>query len=215
VPRQEVAVGRAFINLRPEITAAILRTVEAGWLLACLRVDVEASAGEVVMTECLRDGMRAALKNFPWQATMVVLPGTESRSTTDVLIPDGRTDIPILVIPVFDELREHDPHAIIECKRLSASDAHLVREYVVQGIDRFITGKYSGSHRRGFMAGYIIAGDVPAAVAAINDYLAKNGRTPEQLKDSTLFDADWARVSEHPRPVGTSIELHHALLLVA
>jgi hypothetical protein len=208
-------VGRAFINLRPEITAAILTTIKAGWNMACLRVEVQASSGEVVVTECLRDCMRSALRDLPWQGTMVVLPGTESRSTEDRLTPDGRTDIPILVIPVFDETREHDPHAIIECKRIAASDAHLVREYVVQGIDRFTTGKYGHSHGQGFMVAYILAGDVSAAVAAVNAYLTRHGRSGEQLKGSSALAADWARVSNHERQLRTRIELHHAFLLVA
>ena len=36
---------------------------------------------------------------------LVVLPGTESRSHSDVIIPDGRTDIPLLWIEVFLERR--------------------------------------------------------------------------------------------------------------
>ena len=108
-----VTAGRPFIELAPEISTAILRTVEAGWALALKWPDVNAGAAEVPMTERLRDGMRSALNGgeLPWGRTMVVLPGTESRSRPDVLRPDGRTDIPILLIRTFLRFGEHDPHA--------------------------------------------------------------------------------------------------------
>ena len=67
------------------------------------------------MTERLRDGMRIALKNSPWKQIMV-LPGTESRSKSNVMLPDGRTDIPLAFVEIFLRTQEHDPHAIIECK---------------------------------------------------------------------------------------------------
>ena len=82
-----VTAGRPFIELAPETSTAILRTVEAGWALALKSPDVNAGAAEVPMTERLRDGMRSALNGggLPWGRTMVVLPGTESRSRPDVL----------------------------------------------------------------------------------------------------------------------------------
>ena len=112
--------GRRFINLGPDIATAILRTVRAGWALAFQSPDINTSTGEVEITERLRDGMRCALKsrNFPWGKSMAVLPGTESRSRPEVPVPDGRTDIPILWIKIFLRFGEHDPHAIIECKRI-------------------------------------------------------------------------------------------------
>ena len=162
--------GRPFIDLEPETAAAILRTIEAGWARASTAPEVNADAGEVEMTERLRDGMRGALAadGLPWGGTMVVLPGTESRSRPDVLRPDGRTDIPILWIAIFLRFQEHDPHAIIECKRIAGDDARLCREYVVNGIDRFRTGKYAANHAIGFMAGYLIADDANAVASRLN-----------------------------------------------
>jgi hypothetical protein len=148
--RQLAAVGRNFIDLSPEVTAAILWTLEAGWEIARERTEVRTEAREVAMTECLRDGMREALNKgrLLWRRTMIVLPGTESRSRSCMTMPDGRTDIPLLLIPIFRRSGEHDPHAIVECKRIAERDATLVREYVTEGIDRFCTGKYASSHSR-------------------------------------------------------------------
>ena len=120
------ALGREFIELEPEVVAVILLTLAAGWQRACAAEDVNANAGEVIMTERLRDGMRIALKNSPWKQIMV-LPGTESRSKSNVMLPDGRTDIPLAFVEIFLRTQEHDPHAIIECKRIAGSDTHLCR----------------------------------------------------------------------------------------
>ena len=211
-----VVAGRRFINLGPDIATAILRTVKAGWTLALQSSDVNTGAGEVEITERLRDGMRYALDSgmLPWKA-MIVLPGTESRSRPDVLSPDGRTDISIQYIEIFVQFRVHDPHAIIECKRVAGRDAHLCREYVVAGIDRFQTGKYSENHSTGFMVGYLIAGDAKAAATRINNSLNRRSRSAEILKLSNLISESWAWGSCHPRTTNSPIELHHAFLAFA
>ena len=220
LPRDVPATaGRPFIDLGPEISAAILRTVEAGWALALKSPDVNANAAEVPMTERLRDGMCSALNGggLPWGSTMVVLPGTESRSRSDVLLPDGRIDISILLIEIFLRSGEHNPHAIIECKRIAGDDTYLCREYVVNGIERFRCGKYAGNHAAGFMAGYLIAGDANAAASGVNRYLNSirkkhEPRRDENLKPSHLVAEPWAWASRHPREAAPAVALHHALL---
>lgn len=208
--------GSQLINLRPDIASAVLRTVEAGWTLALQSPDVNTGAGEVEITERLRDGMRFALDSgmLPWK-TMIVLPGTESRSRPDVLLPDGRTDISIQWIDIFLQFRAHDPHAIIECKRIAGNNTNLCREYVVEGIDRFRTSKYSGNHSIGFMAGYLIVGDANAAALGVNRYLNSKSCCDETLKLSNLISESWAWGSHHPRTTNTPIELHHAFLAFA
>ena len=131
------------------------------------------------MTERLRDGMRTALSSgeLPWTRTLVVLPGTESRSRPEVLRPDGRTDISILWIEIFLRFGEHDPHAIIECKRIAGADSGLCREYVVEGIDRFRTGKYAANHAtEDSWPGISSPATQPAAVQGINQVLELTAR---------------------------------------
>lgn len=205
-------LGKEFIELAPEVTAAILLTLMTGWKRAVASVDVNANTGEVLITERLRDGMRDALKseNLPWAKTMVVLPGTESRSVSAV-IPDGRTDIPIMLVEIFVRTQEHDPHAVIECKRISGSDTNLCREYVIEGVDRFRTGKYSYNHAIGFMAGYVISGTTDDAVLGVNAYLCRTSRQSEQLGLADACDAPtW--ISEHTRSSSSPIVLRHAFL---
>jgi len=215
---QSAAIGRRFIDLGPELTLAVIRTVEAGWPIALARPEVTVHANEVTITECLRDAMRTALvrHRFPWRKTMIIAPGTESRSQPDMTVPDGRTDIPLFLTRVFVRSGEHDPHAILECKRVAAGDATLAREYVVEGIDRFRIGKYAENHRRGFMVGYILAGTPQGVVDGINAYLIGRSRRPETLSSSPIADAQVFWESEHPRTAdGRPIAVQHALLVVA
>ncbi|GLI37551.1 hypothetical protein GHYDROH2_10520 [Geobacter hydrogenophilus] len=170
------------------------------------------SALEVPFTECLRDGMRAALKSRGLK-NIVVLPGTESRSKPSLRIPDGRTDIPIFVTDVFIEMEEHDPHAIIECKRLDGNDSDLVREYVVSGINRFCSGQYSSNHRYGFMVGYLLAGTTKSvAVAAVNKFIAKHKSVAEELAMHQSQPDVWK--SKHLREENDTIFLFHSFLKV-
>jgi hypothetical protein len=208
-------VGRQFIDIHGERCDAILQILADGWERASVSSDVHRGAGEVEITECLRIEMREALKakDADWCKKMTVLPGTESRSSPDLRKPDGRTDIPILFQEIREELDEHNPHAIVECKRIAGSNADLCRLYVVEGIDRFKTGKYAGNHAVGFMAGYLLSDDGKAATGGINRYLTGQGRQLEHLGPSSIPDVLWAWSSRHPRVLPAEpIHLHHAFL---
>lgn len=208
-------LGREFIELGQEVVCAILVTIIAGWRNACVCNDVNAQAGEVLMTERLRDGMRSELKSkrYPWSKMLVVLPGTESRSSSAVVIPDGRTDIPLMLIEVFLRTQEHDPHAIIECKRISGSDTQLCREYVVEGVDRFRTGKYGQNHALGFMIGYVLSGTAMEAVDGVNAYLTRVSRKAEHLELADICKEASSRISRHARVAPLPLVLlHHAFL---
>ena len=207
------AIGQQPIDINTERSDAILQILEEGWKKASTSPVVHSEAGEVEITEQLRAGMRTALKTkrATWRRKMTILPGTESRSRPSRPRPDGRTDIPIFFSDIREEYDEHDPHAIVECKRVAGSRADLCREYVVEGIDRFVTGKYGGNHAVGFMAGYVLSEDAKAATAGINRHLTRKRRQPEHLGPCSAPGAPWARSSRHtrqgPRP---PITLHHA-----
>lgn len=202
------ALGREFIELGPEVVAVILLTLAAGWQRACAAEDVNANAGEVLMTERLRDGMRGALRNSPWK--LIVLPGAESRSKASVVLPDGRTDIPLMLIEVFLRTQEHDPHAVIECKRIAGSDTHLCREYVVEGMDRFVREKYGENHAIGFMVGYVLSGSPSESADGVNAYLRRVSRS-DCLAPSDISDGTWQSLHARSKP-SMPIRLHHAFL---
>ena len=217
LPSETSAVaGRPFIKLGTEVAYSIMQTLMAAWQLVRRSPGLHASAGEVEITEQVRDAMRDVLNSgqFPWSKTMIVLPGTESRSEEGTRIPDGRIDIPLLLIEIAVRHGEHDPQAIIECKRIAGSDSRLCREYVNEGIDRFKSRKYASNHSNGFMAGYVIAGDERAAVNGINSQLIKKLRSAESLVPSDFTTDPWLWESRHPRRMTSPITLHHGLLRV-
>ncbi len=213
-----ITTGQPPIQLAHEVAAGILRIVENGWERVLASSKVGADAGEVEITEQLRDGMRQAANERSIKINMeliVVLSGTESRSRPNLAIPDGRTDIPLFLIEIFLHYGVHDPHAVIECKKVAGSRADLCRAYVMEGIDRFRSGKYGGNHSVGFMTGYLVADDAQSAASGINRYLERKSRTAESLDPSDLVIAPWAWRSVHVRGNNVPIRLHHAFLAFA
>lgn len=206
---EPVAFGRS-IGLAREFAPAIMLTVRAGWRTAIGDNDMNASSDEVQITTKLVDGMREALKSreLPWGRELLVSRGTESRSRDDLSRPDGRTDISIYVRQKWDD---HDPHAIVECKRISGNNARLCRLYVKEGIDRFKSGKYGRNRPFGFMAGYLIDGDANMAAKGINRYLSGQSRGQENLVPSNISRESWVWQSAHIRGA-EYMEIHHALL---
>ena len=130
-------------------------------------------------------------------------------SRPDVVRPDGRVDISILLTQPFS----HRPHALIECKRVAGSSAGLCRLYVVKGMDRFASGQYAGNHATAFMVGYVIEGTRVAAADGVNGYLQRQGRAADQMEPLPSADA-WTRRSRHSRPSGSSITLLHTFVAV-
>ena len=214
-PSQSAFTRRKFLNIQRARCDAILQLLDEGWKRASECPEVNPDAGEVEITEGLRDSMREVLNDqvAKWGKNVWVLPGTESRSTPRARRPAGITDIPIAFTEIREAYGDHDPHAIIECKRIAASNTDLCRLYVVCGIDRFKKGKYASSHTTGFMAGYLLSGDPPSAACGINRYLDGRKRPDDRLWACTIRDEPWARSSVHQRPeLNRPITLHHAFL---
>ena len=214
-PSRSIFMGRTFLNIHRARCDAILQLLDEGWRRVSECPEVNPAAGEVEITERLRDRLRKVLADevARWGKSIWVLPGTESRSTPSARRPDGLTDIPIAFTEIREEYDEHDPHAIIECKRIAGGRKDLCRLYVVEGIDRFKTGKYAGSHVVGFMAGYLLSDGPQCATHGVNRYLTCKGRQGECLQSCTIRDEPWARSSVHRRPNAmVPITLHHAFL---
>ena len=214
VPYQTpLAQGRICINLDPEIVARILQMLSDGWKIVLNEGRVSADNPEVEITECLRDAMRDMARASKIKLSVLVLPGTESRSEPSMLAPDGRTDIPLMLLDSPLLIRqEHDPHVIIECKRITGADTSLCRLYVTEGMERFISRKYGWNHAQDFMVGYVLSGAPSDAVNRINAYLDGKSRRQDRLERSNIgATSTWQ--SQHTRPEPpNSIILHHTFL---
>lgn len=215
VGRRREPHERSTLFLQKTIRAALVNLIDTGWKVATQRMAGRAGQAEVETTEYLRDGMRDATRHLgPFGRQVTVAPGTESRSTQETRRPKGITDIPIYLRAIREEYDDHDPHAIVECKRISGSNANLCREYVVEGIDRFRMGKYAEGHAYGFMAGYVLSGDGAAAVCGVNRYLNGRGRNEEKLARSDALRTLDCWKSQHDRGTGREpIHLEHIFLM--
>ena len=211
--KAEAEAGGPSIDLEPDVAIAILRTIHAGWLSIST---VTPADDEVKITEQLRAAMRRVVNEraSTWDEGMVILRGSESLSRPSLARPDGRTDMSILLVGMFNELKDHDPHAVVECKRIAGGNTSLCWKYVHDGIDRFRTGKYGGRHAAGFMIGYVLSDHALEAANGINRCLSGKGRHSELLHGSGLLDERWAWSSCHPRelPSNSPIILEHAFL---
>ena len=75
----------------------------------------------------------------------------------------------------------------MEAKRLKANDSNLKREYITEGMDRYILEKYP----IGFILGYHLEGKVNETITGINALLVKYKRDTEilNLKQHNLLKA--------------------------
>lgn len=211
IRRRDAPPKPTLVELGHDVCATLLRLVKKGWQVASDHGWVTADMDEVPMTERLRDAMRKVVRDRSrWK--LAIRAGTETRSSRSVSHPDGRTDISVFLLSLFEKYDEHDHHAIIECKRVAGSDSSLCRLFVVEGVDRFVTGKYSSRHVTGFMVGYVQHGSIDAACSAINRQLRNRGRASEELVACRVLPAPWTQSSRHARSRNSDIDLHHAFL---
>lgn len=90
---------------------------------------------------------------------------------------------------------------IIECKRLKSAD----KAYIEEGVERFISLKYSEGDEYSGMAGFVIAGDKTSICKDLKDKIASLKHTTTISKISS-FDRF---TSNHIRIDKTQIEVYH------
>lgn len=225
IPFSLPAVSRPTINIGDDRRITILCMICHGWERVMAVGDVNSKWKEVPITTRLRQGMLEVVPDKDiWirrgedsHSTRATVRPRGSEAREEVLRPDGKTDIPIAFTSIREELDEHDPHAVVECKRVAENDSELCREYVAEGIRRFVGGskwdpewpKYVESHVFGFMVAYLLSGTTVGAVSAINGRLEEE----EHLRPLSPSPQDWIWASVHRRkiPLGP-ITLNHVFL---
>ena len=126
----------------------------------------------------------------------------------------GQIDMAVLL----DQEREH--YLAYECKRLNVprngGRRSLAREYVIDGVRRFVIEQYAAGLPVGCMLGYVLDGDVSVAranvLAAIGAQRANVGLLGKSERQTSIGPT--TRFSTlHKRVPGTLvIEVRHALL---
>ncbi len=125
----------------------------------------------------------------------------------------GRIDMAV----VLD--RSSRRYLAYECKRLNVvrdgRRRSLAREYVMQGLRRFITGQYAEGLPVGCMLGYVMDGDVRFARTKVIEALRRQSRDVGFVKVSRgagVPPSVKGLVSEHIRCGGDEIEIRHTML---
>ncbi|RUL89460.1 hypothetical protein [Tautonia sociabilis] len=132
----------------------------------------------------------------------------------DLAKETGRKDI------VFFPGHDGDLYFCLEAKRLNARVKGVMKsladEYVKEGMQRFVDGKYGRHVHHGGMLGYVLDGDVPRAMRNVLSNIRTNhaalGMDPpgEWVESRSHPGDDRAKESEHRRAQGAQrFLLHH------
>jgi hypothetical protein len=133
---------------------------------------------------------------------------------TNLAKETGRKDI--VVYPSFEE----QVYFCLEAKRLNArvsgKQKSLADEYVKEGMQRFVDGKYSGAVRHGGMLGYVLDGQIARAIRNVERNIRAKARklgmkSPGRLLPSSIRQGDdAAKETHHQRAHETeTFRIHH------
>lgn len=110
---------------------------------------------------------------------------------------------------------EEDIYLACECKRLNvpfkSGKKTLVREYIKEGLSRFLTGKYSPGLPYAMMLGYVMDGNAVSAKRALRQALTRRA-TELQLTFLSVSDDRRPFESRHDRVDNCEIQITHRLL---
>ncbi|GAB3148240.1 hypothetical protein GCM10027058_08520 [Microbacterium neimengense] len=123
---------------------------------------------------------------------------------------DGTESVTTAVRPDL-RIRVGDRELIIEAKRLSCS-GNLAREYVYNGMSRFVSARYAAREGQGMMVGYIQERlDVSTLRDRVNGYVHSHpdmGAEHKLLDEAATPTGTWLN-SSHQRAVASPIDLRH------
>lgn len=133
---------------------------------------------------------------------------------TNLAKETGRKDI--VVYPSFQE----DVYFCLEAKRLNARvsgvQKSLADEYVKEGMQRFVDGKYSRAVRHGGMLGYVLDGQIARAIKNVEANVRARAtelgmQSPGRLLPSSVRQGDdAAKETHHQRAHETAtFRIHH------
>ena len=192
--------GRSVELARGQVLT-VLTAIADGWRVATENDSLTANLGEREVTRWLIGGMRRTMGHLG----VTVARGTET--------PEGNVpDICISFQRLREDEGEHEPHVVVECKRVAGSDSTLCARYVRQGMIRFKEGKYGKRRTHGFMVGYLLSGSDDEAVERINVYLMRHWSDADCLQKTELSTSLAVWQSRHSRPTEEPIEVMHQFL---
>lgn len=203
---------RDWIDLIGPLVPDILRLVVASW------EEMDAPAGDdredeisIGMCRVLRQNRTARELPFQIDTQQVELDPAAGEDM-------GRLDISFRPL-----VAREDIYFCLECKRLNVVHEGHVRsyasEYVASGVTRFVSGQYASRVRHGGMLGYVLDGNVPQAIANVENNLRERqvdlGMEPpgEFVPSTVLPEDERAKETRHRRGLHTEQFLLHHLFM--
>lgn len=154
----------------------------------------------------------AMVKRRDRQAHRFLIRYQDVEVDIDLAKETGKKDI------VFFPGHDGDLYFCLEAKRLNARVSGVMKsladEYVKEGMQRFVTGKYSGRVHHAGMLGYVLDGDIGRAMVNVLDNIRRQHLTlgmepPGDWVESTHRQGDpHAKVTFHKR---TQTPIHFEL----
>ena len=148
------SVGKASLIQRKDIIATVLDIIQGAWIHVCKRGDVTSNCDEPTIAGALYREMWHEKKRRGISWPLRIENESAERKSESSLKPDGFIDLKMIY-----EWSEQDYFGI-ECKLVSGSSQGkyecLARDYVNEGIMRFVKGIYSHSHDFAAMLGFVI-----------------------------------------------------------
>jgi hypothetical protein len=181
------------ITISRAIIATIMDIAIVAWSNVLALNEITTQMLETVLAGYLRQQMTYEKNSRPEVKNQIRIESEVGTFYSQESIePEGRIDIK--VIYSFNE----DEYFSMECKRVSSStkgkDKDLAREYIENGILRFVEGVYSPNHDFGSMIGFVIDRNVQDCI----DRVCKRLR---ERRDKTHLEEDWiaeTNFGKHP-----------------
>lgn len=206
----------AWIELLEGMLPDLLRLIVDTWqVLPRPFTDDREDAITEILCRSLRNSRTVRELPFYVQIQMVELdpaPGLELGRLDIAFLPTGLSGAPT-----------EAAYLCLECKRLNVLRNGHRRlggsEYVAHGMLRFVDGQYASAVRHGSMLGYVLDGDVPAAIRNVETNVQRKHVVlcmdpPGTLhRSSNLMDLPTARESLHRRVRRpTPLLIHHLFM---
>jgi hypothetical protein len=149
---------------------------------------------------------------------------------TEILVIWRQSSVPITLVPVRPKIDrtyavERGEPAIdfcfrdrytresffgFECKILDEGDNRLYREYIENGLGRYLQGKYSSGSSAGSLIGYIRSGDVTAIISEVGKRVELEDAIGKMSQAPPILGFQEHYVSTHTRQRGISpFSVHH------
>ncbi len=160
-------IGKPALAARAGLVATALTTLREGAAGLISSGNAHASLHENALNVSYYKSILGAKPRIPGE-----LPRIEFDTAVTANYPEGHYGKPEFKFIFKDDFADERRYLAIECKRVDGTrGCDLDRYYVSDGVCRFVNCKYESYYGWGVMVGYVIAGSVQGAAAAIQTRL--------------------------------------------